>query len=149
MSTHNFTPQKLTRYSFLWSLARLAIAAVALFIGGMPPALAFNPVPALYGVIGNLLTLAWIISGAASAYLIYQWHANGQKVFGRKEPLDMVAFLVMVVSGFNLGLAGLLGTNIGMAISSNQFVFYVVGLLYLVCGVHLFRRWKAKGERLF
>lgn len=143
------TPQKLERYSFLWSEARLLIAAIALFIGGIPPAVAWNPVPSLYGIIGSLLTLAWIISGVAAAYLIYRWYTGGQRLFGGKVPLDTGAFFVMVVSGFNLGLAGLMGSNIGMSISSNQLVFYIIGALYIVSAVYLYRRWNANGQKLF
>lgn len=65
-------PDKLERYSFLWSEARLIIGAVALFIGGVPLLLAFNPIPSLSGLLGSLLTLAWIISGLASLYLLYR-----------------------------------------------------------------------------
>lgn len=141
-------PDRLERYSFLWSEVRLLIAAVALFIGGVPPVLKFLPIPALYGLVGSLLTLAWIISGIASAYLLWRWYKT-RTLFGGKETLDTVAFFVMVVSGFNLGITGLLGTNIGMSISSNYVAFIIVGLLYLAAAYHLFRRFKAFGQRVF
>ena len=141
-------PDTLERYSFLWSEARLVIAAVALFLGGVPPALKFLPIPALYGLVGSLLTLAWIISGVASAYLLWRWYKT-RTLFGAKETLDTAAFFVMAVSGLNLGITGLFGTNIGMSISSNYVVFFVVGLLYLATAYHLFRRFQVHGQRVF
>jgi uncharacterized membrane protein YuzA (DUF378 family) len=143
------TPKMLEWYSFLWSEARLLVAAVALFIGGTPPVLALNPLPALYGLISSLLTIAWVISGLAAAYLLYRWFTGGQKIFGEKVQLDSGAFFVLVVSGFNLGFAGLMGSNIGMSISTNQAIFYLVGILYIAAAVHLYRRWSANGQKLF
>src|SRR3989344_5830873 len=142
MTTQDFTqPAQLERYSFLWSQARLLIAAVALFIGGVPPVLAYNPIPGLYGLVSSLLTLSWIISGVAALYLAYRWNANHQMLFGGKAQRDTIAFFISVVSGINLGLTGVLGNNIGMSITSNQFVFIIVGLLYLATAYHLQQRW--------
>jgi len=142
-------PDKLERYSFIWSEVRLIIAAVALFLGGVPPVIKFLPIPQFYGLVSSLLTLSWIISGVAAAYLGYRWFNAHQTVLGGKDMKDTVAFFVMVVSGINLGLVGILGTNIGMRISTNKVVFIVVGLLYLVAAYHLFTRWKARGEKVF
>jgi hypothetical protein len=142
------TPEKLERYSFLWSEVRLLIAALALFLGGVPPALYFIRVSGLYGTIHSLLTIAWLVSGAAALYLFYKWY-KGRMLFGGKVQMDTYAFFVMVVSGVNLGLTGLLGNNIGMSISSNRVVFFVVGLLYLAAAYRLYRSWKSNGERVF
>lgn len=141
-------PERLERYSFLWSEARLLVAAVALFIGGVPPIFKITPL-GLYGIVGSLLTLAWIISGITSAYLLYRWHTGGKMVFGKKDTLNTAAFLIMAISGLNLGIAGLLNTNIGMTISSNQAVFVVVGLLYILSAAQLYRGWNASGQKLF
>jgi len=54
-----------------------------------------------------------------------------------------------VVSGINLGLTGVLGNNIGMSITSNQFVFIIVGLLYLATAYHLQQRWNTSGQKIF
>lgn len=145
------TPGKLERYSFLWSEARLVIAAAALFLGGYPPVLYLNrAVPDLYALTSPLLELAWIISGVASAYLLFRWVKNGQMLFGGKNTLDMVLFLVSVVSGINLGLAGLLNQNFGMSIAKgSQTLFVITGVIYLFAAYHLHRRWKARGEKLF
>lgn len=143
------TPEKLERYGFLWSEARLVVAALALFLGGYPPVLYFNPLPALYSPLSSLLTLAWIISGIVSAYLVYQWHKNNQTIFGGKDMKDTIAFFVNIVSGINLGLTGILGENIGMNISSDKVVFMVVGVLYLATAYHLYTRWNAHGQKLF
>ena len=141
-------PAKLERYSFLWSEVRLVIAAVALLLGGIPPALYLLPIPALYGLIIVLLKLAWIVSGAASAYLLYRWYIGGRKVFGGNDMKDNVAFFVSVISGINLGIVGLLGTNIGMARTSNYIVVVIGALLYLAAAYQLYTRWKSHGEKI-
>lgn len=140
---------KLEEYSFLWSEIRLVVAAIALFLGGYPPLLYIFRIASLYGLLGLILKICWIISGLASGYLLYQWFKRDKKLFGVKDQLDTYAFLVSVVSGLNLGIAGLLGTNIGMAIYSNKFIFFVVGLIYLVVAFHLFRRWKMSNQKIF
>jgi uncharacterized membrane protein YuzA (DUF378 family) len=147
---HHLHPDRLERYSFLWSEARLVIAAVALFIGGTPPliAAAFALRLPILGLIVPLLTLAWILSGAASAYLLYRWFKGGQRVFGGKDKMDTAAFFVSVVSGLNLGLAGLLSRNIGMSIFPGYVFFVIAGLAYLVSAWHLYRRWKSHGEKV-
>lgn len=142
-------PEKLEEYSFLWSEARLVIAAAALFLGGVPPVWYLVPNAALFGTVSSLLTLAWIISGVASAYLLYRWNESGRTVFGGHGQKDQAAFFVSVVSGINLGLAGLLKKNIGMTISSNKLLFILVGLLYLVVAAYLYQRWSGGGRRLF
>lgn len=146
---HFTTPAQLERNSFLWSEVRLVVAAVALFIGGVPPALAFNPISSLVPMIFSLLKIAWLISGAASAYLLYRWYSNGQRVFGGRDAKDRGAFLVSGISGINLGLVGLLGTNIGMSIASGSLVFGAVGAVYLVAAWHLYQRWNASHQQLF
>lgn len=138
---------QLERYSFLWSEARLVIAAVALFIGGVPPLQAYGHLPS--GLTSSLLTIAWLISGLASGYLFYRWYTGNKMLFGRKENLDTAAFFVSVISGINLGVVGLLRTNIGMSISSNQMIFNLVGLLYIVSAGYLYKRWLSHGQRIF
>ncbi len=143
---HFSTPAQLERNSFLWSEARLVIAAVALFLGGIPPVVYFLDSSS---AIWSLLRIAWLISGAASAYLGYRWYTNNQQVLGGKDNKDLGAFAVSVISGLNLGWTGLAGNNIGMSIASGQFIFLVVGVIYLLAAWHLWSRWKARGERLF
>ncbi len=138
-------PDQLERYAFLWSEARLPIAAIALFLGGVSPIMKIFP----SGFVYSLLNLSWIISGFASAYLLYMWYTKGMKLFGKTNHLDAGAFFVSVVSGINLGLVGVLGVNIGMSITMNQLVFVVVGILYLVSALHLFMRWNESGKKLF
>jgi uncharacterized membrane protein YuzA (DUF378 family) len=141
-------PEVLEKYSFLWSEARLVIASVALFLGGIPPVLAFNPISAMYGVVSSLLTVCWLISGLASAYMIYRWN-DKKMVFGGNDNKDMAAFWISSVSGINLGLTGLIGNNIGMSFSSNYTVFIIVGLLYLASAYHLYTRWNSHGKKIF
>ncbi|MDO8558133.1 MAG: hypothetical protein Q7S09_03010 [bacterium] len=142
-------PAKLEYYSFMWSEARLVVASLALFIGGVPPLLAFNPFPGLYSPLSSLLTLAWIVSGAASAYMLFRWNTSGMKLFGETDQKDKIAFFVSVVSGINLGLTGLMGKNLGMSIVSGRIIFFVVGLLYLATAWHLWQRWNAFGKKMF
>ncbi|MEK7630562.1 MAG: hypothetical protein AAB417_00835 [Patescibacteria group bacterium] len=150
MTTNEFTkPENLEKYSFLWSEARLLVAAVALFAGGIP-AVYLLPIPYLFvGLVSTLLTLSWLVSGAASAYLGWRWYTGGQKVFGKKDTRDTVAFFVSVVSGINLGLVPILGNNIGMSIAWGGFVFTVTAILYVVAAVHLWMRWNAHGKKVF
>jgi hypothetical protein len=136
------------RDSFLWSEVRLVIAAVALFLGGVPVVYVILPIPVLYGLIHTLLILAWLISGVASCYLLYGWYKNGMKLFGKKETWDTVAFFVAAISGINLGLAGLFGRNIGMSIVAGRSVFVIVGLIYLATAWYLYQRWSASGKKL-
>jgi uncharacterized membrane protein len=143
------TPDKLEEYSFRWSEIRMAIAAVALFIGGVPPVIAFNPIPAMYSLIQSLLTLCWIISGAAVLYLLYRWNKGGQTLFGEKRRYDTYAFFTMIVTGLNLGITGLFGRNIGMSIMSGRTVFFVAGVIYVVAVYYLHKRWSESGKRLF
>jgi|SRR3989344_1470676 len=142
-------PDKLERYSFLWSEIRLLIAAVALFLGGYPPLLYIFRISSLYGIENLLLKLCWIISGVASGYLLYRWFTGNKMLFGGKANLDTAAFFVSIVSGINLGITGLLGTNIGLSISSNKLILVIFGLLYLASAYHLSKRWKASGKKLF
>ncbi len=137
---------KIEKFSFLWSEARLVIAALALFIGGIPPLVAYGPFPS--GLTRTLLVLSWIISGLASGYLLYEWSQH-RKLFASKKPFDVAAFAIMVISGINLGITGLFGRNIGMSISSNRTLFIIVGLLYLYVAYYLYNRWSASGKKLF
>lgn len=143
-------PHDLEKWSFYWSEMRLLIAAVALLLGGIPPVLlVFSFAPFLYGFIGLLLKLAWLLSGAAALYLGWRWTKAHQHLFGKKDRNDLIAFGVLVVSGVNLGLTGLLGSNIGMMISHNRFVFMLVAVLYLWAAWHLWTRWKSHGKHFF
>ena len=141
-------PDQLERYSFLWSEARLVIAAISLLAGATPVALRILPY-ALYSTTTSFLVLAWIVSGATSAYLLYRWNANGKILFGKKDALDMIAFLASAISGINLGLTGLIRQNIGMSIFSNSILFSLAGLIYLAAAIHLYMKWSANGQRIF
>jgi uncharacterized membrane protein YuzA (DUF378 family) len=145
---HHTQPAQLERYSFVWSEVRLVVAAVALFLGGVPPVLYFGPV-AMYGLLSSLLKIAWLISGVASVYMLYRWNNNGRQLFGGKNSKDMYTFGVSVVSGINLGLVGLLGSNIGMSISSSKLIFWIVGIIYLVSARHLWKRYSKSGGKIF
>lgn len=138
-------PEKLEKYSFFWSIARLIIASVALFLGGIPPVTLIIST----GLVNSLLTLCWIVSGLASAYLVYVWYKKGQTVFGGKKTLDLMAFWIMIITGFNLGIAGIAGTNIGMSITMNKIAFIITGIIYLLTAGYLIKRYKESGKGLF
>jgi len=140
------TPSKLEKYSFYWSEVRLILAAVALIIGGIP--LIFKILP-FSSLVSSLLNLSWIVSGLASVYLLYRWNKNNKMLFGKKDKKDLITFLIMTVSGLNLGIVGILGTNIGMNISSNQIVFYIVAAVYLYSGWHLCKKRKENEGKMF
>jgi hypothetical protein len=138
-------------WAFVWSEARLVIAAVALFIGGVPPALylALNN-PAMLGTVTALLKLSWLVSGAATLYLLYRWLQGGRMIFGGKNNAkDTAAFLVMMISGLNLGLVGLTGFNFGMSMSQSYTVFVVAAIVYLMAAFYLYQRWSAHGQKVF
>ena len=141
-------PHDLERYSFLWSEVRLLVAAVALLIGGVPPIYLIAP-SGLFGIARMGLIACWIISGLTSLYLFYRWWQGGQKVFGKKDAKDTIAFLVLILSGLNLGLVPILGKNIGMSILSGRLVFLATAAVYLYVAYHLYSRWKSNGEKLF
>ncbi len=137
--------KQLEIYSFWWSEIRLVIAAIALLLGGVPPIYILTP-PDFFGIAQIGLVLCWIMSGLASGYLLYRWYDGGQKVFGHKDSKDTLAFLVMIISGINLGLAGVLGRNIGMAIFSGRLIFAIVAVAYLFAAYHMFTRYNKAGK---
>ena len=143
------TPNALEKYAFWWSEARLAIAAVALAIGGVPPVwYLVSAAPALFGIVKLGLTLSWVISGLVSLYLIYRWNEK-KMLFGGKDMWDTVAFFIMVVTGINLGVAGIAGQNFGMTIASGRIIFLVAAALYLIVASYMYRRWSANGNKIF
>lgn len=143
------TPARLERYAFLWSLLRMVIASVSLFFGAMPIA---------YKILGyssavSLLPLFWLISGAAAVYLSYLWFSKAdQKVFGGSDTKDKVAFLIMAVTGINLGFAAI-GSNIGMNLvwdmPISNILFKATAVVYLFVAFYLWKRWKENDEQLF
>lgn len=143
---HLSSPGQLERNSFLWSEVRLVVAAVALFLGGVPPVVYFLDTSS---AIWGLLRVAWLISGAASLYLALRWHQNGYRVFGGNDQKSTAAFVISILSGLNLGWAGLTDHNIGMSIASDQTIFTVVGVLYLLTAYYLYSRWNSRGQKLF
>jgi len=138
----------LEKYSFWWSEARLLIAAISLFLGGIPLAFKIFPI-VIWGLVSSLLILSWVISGLASAYLLYRWHSDKHKLFGGNNTKDTTAFLVSVISGLNLGIMGIIGTNIGMAISSSSAIFIITGLIYIASALYLYKRWNESGKTFF
>jgi hypothetical protein len=142
------TPEKLIRYAFLWSLARMMIASLSLFLSATPIAYRF-----LGSSAYSLLPLFWLISGAASVYLVYVWYARGQKLFGGNDPKDRIAFFILVVTGINLGFAALSYGNIGMNIVWGMpiadIIYKLTAIVYIIAAYYLFKRWKEHHEQLF
>jgi hypothetical protein len=144
------TPERLERYAFFWSLARLVIAAFSLFFGAMP--IVYTLAGFGGSAVFSLLPLFWLISGAASLYLLYRWYMAGMMVFGGKDTKDMVIFLIMAVSGVNLGYAAI-GGNVGMSLvwgmPIGALIFKVTAVVYLIVAYMMMKRWKESGETLF
>lgn len=146
---HNSSTQlgQLERYAFLWSLARLVIAALSLFFGAMP----FMYRLGLSG-LGSFLELFWLVSGVAALYLGYLWYTRGMKVFGESDTKTKVLFLILVLSGLNLGWASI-GGNIGMSIvgygAFAGIIYKLTALVYLYTAYTLWKEWKANAEQLF
>jgi len=145
------SPQKLERYAFLWSLARLIIAAVSLFFGAMPIVYMLG---GSSGILVSLLPLFWLISGVAAVYLLYTWHKGGQKLFGKTDRKDKVIFFIMAITGLNLGYTAL-SSNIGMEIawsfgpSLAEVLIKATAIIYLIVAYHLWTQWKKSGGTLF
>lgn len=137
--------KKLECWAFWWSEIRLFIAAIALLLGGIPPL--YFMFPGLGGVSG-ILRLCWLISGVVAAYQGYLWYEK-KTVFGGKDTWDQIAAAFMIVTGINLGLAGLLLVNIGMSIIAGRVIFFVAGIVYIAVAVYLYRRWRASGKVMF
>ncbi len=149
MNIQEFTkPATLEKYSFLWSEARLLIGALALFMGGVPP-IYLIATPAIFGLVSSLLTLSWIISGAVALYLLSRWVKGGMKLFGKKDLKDMAAFIVMNVTGLNLGITGVTGFNIGFSLISGYTILAVTGVVYLITAAYLYQRWMKHGKKFF
>lgn len=144
------TPERLERYAFFWSLTRMVIAAFSLFFGAMP--IVYKVAGFSSSIVNSLLPLFWLISGAASIYLLYFWWKAGMTVFGGSDMKDKVLFLVMAVTGLNLGYAAI-GQNIGMGLFYSMpigdLIFKVTAIVYLIVAYMLFKRWKESGETLF
>ena len=147
--TKYLKPGKIEKYSFLWSEVRLIVAAVALFVGGVPFIYFVFPSTSSVGLFGTLLTLSWIASGLASAYLGFRWFTRSKTLIGKKNKKDLYAFMVSVVSGLNLGITGLFKINPGMSVSTSQIAFIVFGIIYIASALHLYRRWRESGKKLF
>jgi glucose dehydrogenase len=63
--------------------------------------------------------------------------------------MDTATFMVSTISGLNLGIAGIMGINIGMSISSSTILFIIVGVIYLASGKYLYKRWNESGKKIF
>lgn len=141
-------PDTLAYYAFIWTEARLAVSIVALLLGS-PPALTLFAFAPAYGFAVLGVKLAWLVSGAVSAYLLYRWYQAQWYVFDKPSTSDIVAFMIAVVSGFNLGLTGLTGVNPGLSIFSGYGFALLGALAYAWAAYHLYLRWQQNGQRLF
>ena len=141
-------PEVLERYAVYYSLVRLVIAAVSLFFGAMPVIYRVGSMSSF----SSFLELAWLISGAASGYLLYRWYKAGQQVWGNKDRYATIAFFVLIISGLNLGYAAI-GNNIGMSIVYGlpmvDLIFKATAVVYLLTAYYFWKSWQAAGERLF
>ncbi len=145
------TPEALEKYSFQWMIVCLVLTALSLFFGATPIA------TQIFGysnnLVGTLLNLSWLISGVASAFLLYFWNQKGQKLFGESDKKHKFLFLLMIVIGLNIGLIILIGNNILMSIFWNlgiaNILFKIFALISAYTAFTLFNAWKANAEQLF
>ena len=141
------TPEKLERYAFMWSIARMVIASVSLFFGAVPIALRIFDYQ-----LGFFVQLAWLISGIASIYLGYMWYKNKKSIFGANHQNDTIFFLILVITGINLGYT-ITGYNFGMSFAYSLpltwLIFKLTALGYLYVAYNLWKKWKAHDEHLF
>jgi hypothetical protein len=145
----NLEPAKLERYAFLWSIARLVIAAFSLFFGVIP--IAYQVLGS--GITNDLLPIFWLVSGVAAVYLLYLWYKGGMKLFGQTNPTDKILFLILSVTGINLGLTAIIDSNIGINLAWNlgliDILVKVTAIVYLFVAYRMYTSWKANGESLF
>jgi uncharacterized membrane protein YuzA (DUF378 family) len=140
-------PRTIDTYSFWWSETRLLIAAMALFLGGVPPIYLLIP-PSMYEVTLIGLKIAWIVSGLSAIHLIYRWYHTGQRLFGHKDHKDTLAFLLLILSGLNLGFAGVFGVNLGMSVAGGWLLF-LMGILYLLAAYQLMSSFRRNKNRIY
>ena len=70
-------------------------------------------------------------------------------MFGGKNSLNTTVFFVMVISGLNLGITGITGSNIAFSIFSSSLFLMPGAVIFLVTAVFLAVRWNASGKKLF
>jgi len=139
--------KSLLEWVFAWNQLRLVIAGATLVLAKQSPILMYLYIPLITPLAASLMSLAWIISGLAGAYLIYAWNKAGRTIFGGNERKDVIAFWIATITGVHLGIAGLVGLNIGfsvtpMAISTP--IMIAAGLAYFWSAYHLHSRGGAK-----
>ena len=139
------SPDKLERYSFLTLLSALGFSAIALFNGGYP----IITMILGYSNSYSLLSIAWLVSGAAAVYLSYLYWKNNKKVFGGGDKKSELAFLFALLLGYNLGLTALIRENIFFNIFHGTILFVAFGVLCVVVGYILYTKWKSNDEKLF
>ena len=143
----HMTPAKLERYAFFWLIGLLALSAIAMLLGARP--LAHVVFGYSSNSINSLLNLSWIISGVAALFLAYQWTKHSKQVFGGNDKKDLAAFLIMLLTGFNLGIYGILGQNYILNINDSFAYLIILSALCIWSGYHLWTRWTESGERVF
>jgi hypothetical protein len=120
---------------------------MSLFLGGVPAVYLLVPA-SMYSITTFALKLAWAISGVSAIHLLYRWYDSGQKIFSHKDHKDTLSFLLLIVSGLNLGFAGVFGVNLGMMIA-NGWILFVMGVLYLLAAYQLWVSFKRNKNRVF
>jgi uncharacterized membrane protein YuzA (DUF378 family) len=145
-------PDSLEKWSFLWSIVRMCSGTVSFLLGGFPFLQWLLPAGSpfvLFRIVGGFITLTWIISGVVTGYLLYRWFTAGKMLFGQKNRLDLVAFAVLIVSGINTGLAGLISWNIGLSILRFYPMLVVAALIDISAAGYLLWKWNKSGRKLF
>lgn len=141
--------ERIEYYAFMWSMARMALAAIALLLGGMPLAVYVSQLidaSFAYEIVRPLLSLSWILSGLAALYLLYRWSLNEYRIFNSTDRNKRIAIIVLIVSGINLSLTPILSKNIGISIAFGapfyQLILYAGAAVYLWVLFSLWTAWK-------
>jgi uncharacterized membrane protein YuzA (DUF378 family) len=147
VAVDHFHPDNLEKYSFYWLLASLSLTVLSLLLGGYP--IAYKILGSSFPFLSLLLTISWILTGAAAVYLLYRWNKGGKRLFITKKQYDLPAFLIATITGLNIGIYGVISQNILMQIFMNSIFYTIGGVLYAVVVVYLWKRWQDSGQHLF
>lgn len=136
---------RLDRLAIWWSLVRMVLVASVLLFGAVP-------------LLGQLVFLSpfvpwlWVVSGLFSVYLGYRWFVSDMKLVSHNDLLSTLSFLLVILSGLNLGLASF-SQNFGMFLVEDvlmsDFIVKAVGVLYLLVAGYLYRQWSESGYLSF
>jgi uncharacterized membrane protein YuzA (DUF378 family) len=108
------------------------IAFILVIVGGLNWGLVgffnYDLVAAIFGAMSTLSRIVYILVGLAALYMVYYISRSGER-----NPIDLIALLLVIVGGLNWGLIGLFNFNLVAAIfgtmsTLSRIVYILVGL---------------------